>query len=213
MRLDDPIGRGRRRWPAVAGRRRDRARAAGPPGAASSATARTPTTGSCEHAVPRRARLLASPCPTAGVVLARNEHFKYSNIGYSLLGLVVEAVTGTAVRRVRRRRRVLEPLGPDPTPGRSSDPARADEYAAGHTGLLPGEQTPAADPRTSTPGRWPRPPGSSPPPRTSAAFAAAAHVLGDPRLLDRRRQAADAAAESVVTATARRSAATGWAWS
>src|SRR4051812_33279586 len=30
-----------------------------------------------------------------GAVFGRNEHFKYSNIGYSLLGLVIEAVTGT----------------------------------------------------------------------------------------------------------------------
>ena len=30
-----------------------------------------------------------------GTVLGRNEHFKYSNIGYSLLGLAVEEVTGT----------------------------------------------------------------------------------------------------------------------
>ncbi|TQN41971.1 CubicO group peptidase (beta-lactamase class C family) [Blastococcus colisei] len=73
----------------------------------------------------------------AGVVHRRNEHFKYSNIGYALVGLAIEAVTGTSyVEHLRTA--VLEPLGLTRT-GAEYDPARADEYAAGHTGLLLGE--------------------------------------------------------------------------
>ena len=45
-----------------------------------------------------------------GRVLPRNERFKYSNIGYSLLGLVIEEATAQPVRRVRR--------GVDPRPAR-----------------------------------------------------------------------------------------------
>jgi len=45
-----------------------------------------------------------------GAVLGRDERFKYSNIGYSLLGLVIEAITGTRyVEHVRHA--VIEPLG------------------------------------------------------------------------------------------------------
>ncbi len=43
-------------------------------------------------------------------MLGRDERFKYSNIGYSLLGLVIEAVTGNRyVEHVRHA--VIEPLG------------------------------------------------------------------------------------------------------
>jgi len=73
----------------------------------------------------------------AGVVHRRNEHFKYSNVGYALLGLAVESVTGTSYAE-HLRTSVLEPLGLRRT-GAEYDPARADEYAAGHTGLLLGD--------------------------------------------------------------------------
>jgi CubicO group peptidase (beta-lactamase class C family) len=72
-----------------------------------------------------------------GEVYGANEHFKYSNVGYSLLGLVIEQVTGTSYAE-HLRTAVVEPLGLTRT-GAEYDPARAAEYAAGHTGLLDGE--------------------------------------------------------------------------
>lgn len=69
-----------------------------------------------------------------GVVFEPNEHFKYTNIGYSLLGLVIERVTGKTYDEVARAA-VVEPLGLTRT-GTELDPARAAEYAAGHTGRI-----------------------------------------------------------------------------
>ena len=68
-----------------------------------------------------------------GVVLGRDERFKYSNIGYSLLGLVIEAVTGTRyVEHVRHA--VIEPLGLT----RTTPELEADHlglHVTGYTGL------------------------------------------------------------------------------
>lgn len=74
-----------------------------------------------------------------GVVHHRNEHFKYSNLGYALVGLAIEAVTGSPYAD-HLRTSVLEPLGLTRT-GAEYDPGRAGEYAAGHSGLLLGEAT------------------------------------------------------------------------
>ena len=71
---------------------------------------------------------------TEGVVFEPNEHFKYSNIGYSLLGIIIEQVTGTTYAEVARAA-VIEPLGLTRT-GTELDPTREDEYAAGHTGRI-----------------------------------------------------------------------------
>ncbi|MFD6138496.1 serine hydrolase domain-containing protein [Promicromonospora sp. NPDC060271] len=71
---------------------------------------------------------------TEGVVFEPNEHFKYTNIGYSLLGIIIERVTGKTYDEVARAA-VVEPLGLTRT-GTELDPARADEYAAGHTGRI-----------------------------------------------------------------------------
>ncbi len=71
---------------------------------------------------------------TEGVVFEPNEHFKYTNIGYSLLGIIIEQVTGKTYDEVARAA-VVEPLGLTRT-GTELDPARAAEYAAGHTGLI-----------------------------------------------------------------------------
>lgn len=70
----------------------------------------------------------------AGEVYGANEHFKYSNYGYGVLGLVVEAVTGEPFA-AHLRAAVLDPLGMADT-GAEYDPALADRYAAGHTALL-----------------------------------------------------------------------------
>ncbi|WP_263119532.1 serine hydrolase domain-containing protein [Cellulomonas sp. RIT-PI-Y] len=69
-----------------------------------------------------------------GEVFGPNQHFKYSNVGYSLLGLAIEAVTGTTYAD-HLRTAVIEPLGLTRT-GAEYDPARSTEYAAGHTSLL-----------------------------------------------------------------------------
>lgn len=81
---------------------------------------------------PDTGRLLAAARDDADVLPA-NERFKYSNIGYGLLGLVVEAAGGRpyaehldehVVRRLDLRR-----TGPE------YDPGRADDYATGYSGL------------------------------------------------------------------------------
>ncbi|WP_407320642.1 serine hydrolase domain-containing protein [Isoptericola halotolerans] len=58
---------------------------------------------------PDRARLLDEVL-TGGDVLARGEAFKYSNLAYGLLGLAVEAVTGTPYAE-HVRSDLLDPLG------------------------------------------------------------------------------------------------------
>jgi CubicO group peptidase (beta-lactamase class C family) len=83
-----------------------------------------------------------------GAVLGRNEHFKYSNIGYSLLGLVIEAVTGTGYG-AHVQAAVIDPLGLADT-GPEWDPARAGDYSAGHTGLLDGDDVRSAIPHVDT---------------------------------------------------------------
>ncbi|HEY0214938.1 MAG TPA: serine hydrolase domain-containing protein, partial [Cellulomonas sp.] len=82
---------------------------------------------------PDRTALLAEVLRD-GEVYGPNEHFKYSNVGYSLLGLVIEHVTGTSYAE-HVRAAIVEPLGLTRT-GAEYDRARAAEYAAGHTSLL-----------------------------------------------------------------------------
>lgn len=82
---------------------------------------------------PDRAELIEIARAGSAATLARNEHFKYSNIGYGLLGLVIESVTGdTFARRVQDR--IATPLGLHDLGG-ELDPSRAADYAAGHSGL------------------------------------------------------------------------------
>lgn len=68
-----------------------------------------------------------------GKIFERNETFKYTNIGYSLLGLIVAAASGLSynayVAQEICARLELANTGPE------LDPARASEYAAPHTGL------------------------------------------------------------------------------
>ena len=59
--------------------------------------------------------------------------FNYSNLGYGLLGLVIEAVTGTSYAE-HVRAAITEPLGL-PGTGPEFDPAREDEFVVGYTGL------------------------------------------------------------------------------
>ena len=83
------------------------------------------------RAFPDAAELLAV-ARDQGVVLPANERFKYSNIGYSLLGLVIESVTGQPYAEVVREQ-VIDRVGltrtaPDHDPGLG-------DYATGHSAL------------------------------------------------------------------------------
>ena len=82
---------------------------------------------------PDREQLLAIASRTSAAVQPRNERFKYSNIGYGLLGLVIERVTdgsfSDAVEAEILQPLELADLGPELPPGRTAD------FAAGHSAL------------------------------------------------------------------------------
>lgn len=82
---------------------------------------------------PDRDQLLAVLREDSSAVIPENERFKYSNIGYGLLGLVVEAAAGTSYNAYVQTSIVdklgLTGLGPE------LDPARSSEYAAGYSAL------------------------------------------------------------------------------
>lgn len=71
-----------------------------------------------------------------GRVFDRNEHFKYTNVGYSLLGMAIEAVSGQSYHDYVNEN-IIAPLGLTNS-GPEYDPSRAEQYAAGHSGLLDG---------------------------------------------------------------------------
>ncbi len=81
---------------------------------------------------PDRDALLAATRDAADVLPA-NERFKYSNIGYGLLGLVIEAASAQTYADYVSEHIVgrigLQHTGPE------YDAARADQYATGYTGL------------------------------------------------------------------------------
>jgi D-alanyl-D-alanine carboxypeptidase len=148
-----------------------------------------------ERPFPDRAGVVAEVLH-AGAVHRRNEHFKYSNVGYALLGMAVEAVTGTTFAE-HLRSALVEPLGLTRT-GSDHDPSRAAEYAAGHSGLLLGagerrrlELVPAAAmaPATGV---------HSTAEELTAWFSA--HRLGDERLLGDDSKRIMQRLETVVTA-------------
>jgi D-alanyl-D-alanine carboxypeptidase len=150
---------------------------------------------SMEEPFPDRDEVLAELL-RAGRVLARNEHFKYSNMGYALVGMAIESVTGTSYAD-HLRTAVLEPLRLRNT-GAEYEPARASEYASGHTGLLLGEASRVSLGHVDT--------------RAMAAATGfystaddlteygAAHFLGDERLLSDDAKRIMQRLESVVTA-------------
>ena len=72
-----------------------------------------------------------------GRVYAPNEHYKYSNVGFSLLGLAIEAASGQTYHDYVRDR-IIEPLGLTDT-GPEYVPQLKDRYAAGHSALLSGD--------------------------------------------------------------------------
>jgi CubicO group peptidase (beta-lactamase class C family) len=82
---------------------------------------------------PDRDELLDVLRNETSAVIAENDRFKYSNIGYGLLGLVVEAAAGTSYNAYVQTAIVdklgLSNLGPE------LDPDRLSEYAAGYSAL------------------------------------------------------------------------------
>lgn len=152
-----------------------------------------------EAPFPDRAALLAAVLD-GGAVHGRNEHFKYSNTGYALLGQAIEAVTGTPFAE-HVRTAVLEPLGLTRT-GADHDLHRADEYAAGHTALLLGEQHRRVLDLAPT-GAWAPATGFWSTAEELSAFAEAALVLGGTRLLTDDSRRLMQRQESVVTAYGR----------
>ncbi len=70
---------------------------------------------------------------SGAAVLPRNERFKYSNITFSLLGLVIRAASGQAYNDYVTTN-IVERLGLANT-GPELDPTRASEYAAGYSAL------------------------------------------------------------------------------
>ena len=88
---------------------------------------------------PDRERLLAIAADDAAVFPADRD-FKYSNIGYGLLGLVVEAASGQSYNAYVAEH-VVDRLGLLDT-GPEYDPARAPDYATGYSALALGERVP-----------------------------------------------------------------------
>ncbi len=73
-----------------------------------------------------------------GKVLDSNEHFKYSNIGYSLLGLIIEGASGQSYRDYVTRN-IIDKLGLKDT-GPDFNLDRAEEYAKGYSSRAHGPQ-------------------------------------------------------------------------
>ncbi len=121
---------------------------------------------------------LVAACFDAADVLPANQRFKYSNIGYGLLGLVIEAVTGQSYADYVRVN-IVERLGLRDT-GPELDPSRSEDHATGYTGLaVTGRRIPI-DPidtaaLASATGFWST--------ARDLARYASAHVLGEPILL------------------------------
>ena len=84
------------------------------------------------HPFPAAAELRRIATDRAGV-LERNERFKYSNVGYSLLGMIVEEASGQPYTRYVAAN-IIGRLGLRNT-GPEYDPQRATEYATGYSAL------------------------------------------------------------------------------
>jgi CubicO group peptidase (beta-lactamase class C family) len=82
---------------------------------------------------PDRAELIRIAAESSAAVLPRNERFKYSNIAYGLLGLVIEQATGSSFGEAVEAE-LLRPLELSDT-GPELSTERAGELAAGHTAL------------------------------------------------------------------------------
>src|SRR5262249_46798898 len=85
------------------------------------------------HAFPDEDRLRDILLDDGAGVLPANERFKYSNIGYSMLGLIVAAASGQPYH-VFVQENIVEALSLENT-GPEYDPVRAGDYATGYTAL------------------------------------------------------------------------------
>lgn len=136
------------------------------------------------HAFPDETELLRVASDAASV-LPRNERFKYSNIGYSLLGMVIATASGQPYSTYVAQH-VVDRLGLERT-GPELDPERLGEYAGGHSSLdytdarLPIEHIDTGAMASAT-GFYST--------ASDVVRYAAAHFLGDDRLLtdDSKRQ-------------------------
>jgi CubicO group peptidase (beta-lactamase class C family) len=90
---------------------------------------------SLDRSFPDRAELL-NTIREHGRVLEPNEHFKYSNIGYSLLGLIIDAASGVPYRDFVKTN-IVEKLGLEHT-GPDLDMTRIDDYAKGYSSRVHG---------------------------------------------------------------------------
>ncbi|TKJ22384.1 serine hydrolase domain-containing protein [Blastococcus sp. CCUG 61487] len=178
MRLDDPIGR---YVPELAGTPVARATVRELLGHQSGVTRDGAAADfwQLEGPFPGRGELLAAVLQ-GGAVHARNEHFKYSNVGYALVGLAIEEVTGRPFAE-HVRSALLEPLELSRT-GADHDPDRAGEYAAGHTALLLGEHERLVLGHAPT-GAYAPATGFWSTAEELSSFAAAALLPGDERLI------------------------------
>ncbi len=121
---------------------------------------------------------LIAACLDGADVLESNERFKYSNIGYGVLGLVVEAVSGRPYADYVAEH-VVGRLGLRDT-GPELDASRADEYATGYSSRAAYDRRLPIDPvdtraLASATGFWST--------AEDLCRYTAGHVLGDERLL------------------------------
>lgn len=82
---------------------------------------------------PDREALLRIATDPSAAVLPRHERFKYSNIGYGLLGLAIEQASGVTFAEAIRQQ-ILDPLGLSAT-APEFVPGRGEDFAAGHSSL------------------------------------------------------------------------------
>ncbi|MEJ7901129.1 MAG: serine hydrolase domain-containing protein [Thermomicrobiales bacterium] len=92
---------------------------------------------SLDRAFPDRAELLKT-VRKQGKVLAPNEHFKYSNIGYSLLGLIIESAAGVPYREYVTSN-IVDRLGLANT-GPDLDMEPIEDYAKGYSSRAHGPE-------------------------------------------------------------------------
>ena len=153
-----------------------------------------------------------------GAVRQPEATFKYTNIGFSLLGLIIGKAAGSSYNEYVKTA-IIEKLGLRNT-GPELDEARLSEYAGGHSGLSSWRS--ARSLPTSTRTRWRRRPGSIPPrktwcgspPPTSSATAASSATARRTRCSGLSGRARIPMPRRMATATARASnTTTGIAWS
>ncbi len=89
------------------------------------------------HQFPHPDQLREILLDPAALTLGTEERFKYSNVAYSLAGLIIEAASGVSYHE-RVRTSIIEPLGLADL-GPELDPARSAEYATGYSSLAYGE--------------------------------------------------------------------------